>query len=293
MQEAVADEVGRRQQQAVEEIAAKYASGKGGVEESVKAPTGSAYMQKDSEERKAKKERMAARDAAEMPRTTERDENQDPNSDDEGADDDNYSLRKIREQRLREIKVTQREKIENVGKGHGTYREIVEEDFLKEMCSSDRVICHFYHRDFERCKIMDHHLERLSHRHLETKFVKIDAEKAPFFVSKLLIRTMPTLCFFFDGVAQEKVLGFEGLSEEQPEGKEDEWPTIRLARLMGNCNIINMSKVFDDDGIEAAHQAKLEEMKKSIFSGIRADGVNQVEDDDFDLDNIDDIDFQP
>ena len=35
------------------------------------------------------------------------------------------------------------------------YSEINEEEFLKEVTSSELVVCHFFHKDFERCKIMD------------------------------------------------------------------------------------------------------------------------------------------
>ena len=34
-------------------------------------------------------------------------------------------------------------------------REIVEDEFLPEVTKSKYVICHFYHREFLRCKIMD------------------------------------------------------------------------------------------------------------------------------------------
>ena len=36
--------------------------------------------------------------------------------------------------------------------GHGEYREITEGDFLGEVTGSEMVICHFYHREFYRCK---------------------------------------------------------------------------------------------------------------------------------------------
>jgi thiol-disulfide isomerase/thioredoxin len=303
VQEATQQEVLRRQEQALGEIAEKYATGKGGVEESVNAPTGNAYLLADNKKLEAKKDAKAKRIAKEERiRQMENQEKADEeylnmNSDDEAGDDDDAELRNIREKRLKVIKLQQQQKLENIGKGHGSYREIVSDEFLQEMCSSERVVCHFYHGDFERCKIMDMHLNKLAQRHIETKFVKINAEKAPFFTAKLLIQTIPTVVFFFDGVGREKIIGFEGLMDDMPEGKEDEWPTILLARRMGMCNIIDMKKVIDDDGIEAAHYAKVEEMKKSIFSGIRADAANQMgygqeDDDDFDLDNIEDFDFQ-
>ena len=299
VQEATQQEVVRRQQKALEEIAEKYAAGKGGIEEYVNAPTGNAYLlvdQKKKDEAKARKLKQQEKQSAEQQKEKSERENVDPNSDDEGADDD-IALRNIREARLKEIKSQQREKIENVGKGHGQYREIVQDEFLKEVTSSERVICHFYHRDFERCKIMDNHLSKLSKRHMETKFIKIDAEKTPFFTAKLLIQTIPTVVCFFDGVGREKIIGFDGLMDNMPEGKEDEWPTITLARLLGAKNAIDKTKIVDDDGIEAAQKARMEALRSSVFSGIRANNLDkatgfQMEEDDFDLDNIDDIDFQ-
>jgi len=306
VQEATQQEVVRRQQKAIEEIGEKYATGKGGVEESVNAPTGNTYLLADQKKLSDKKAAKAKRIADEERIGSIKDEKQrridaskEPNSDDEEGEgqDDDVALRNIREARLKQIKVTQREKLENLGKGHGQYREIVQDEFLKEMCASDRVICHFYHRDFERCKIMDMHLAKLAQRHVETKFVKIDAEKAPFFTAKLLIQTIPTVVFFFDGVGREKIIGFEGLMDEMPEGKEDEWPTILLARRMGACNIIDDHKIIDDEGIEAQAQARMLEMRKSVFTGVRADGPSGTsyyveEEDDFDMDNIEDIDFE-
>ena len=69
--------------------------------------------------------------------------------------------------------------------GHGHYTEITEEQFLPVVTKTRFVILHFYHKDFERCKIIDMHLSQIARQHTETHFVKIDAEKCPFFVSKL------------------------------------------------------------------------------------------------------------
>ena len=69
--------------------------------------------------------------------------------------------------------------------GHGKYEEIDEEQFLTKVTKSKFVVVHFYHKDFERCKIMDMHLKELCKTHIESKFCRIDAEKCPFFVAKL------------------------------------------------------------------------------------------------------------
>jgi len=50
----------------------------------------------------------------------------------------------------------------------------------------------------------------------------MDAEKAPFFVEKLKVQTLPCAVVFNDGVAKGKQLGFDGLGG-------DEFETIHLA----------------------------------------------------------------
>ena len=43
--------------------------------------------------------------------------------------------------------------------------------------------------------------------------------------------TMPTVVIFNDGVAVDKIIGFEGMGDRMPEGQEDSFPTIFLARF--------------------------------------------------------------
>ena len=64
-------------------------------------------------------------------------------------------LTRIREKRMNELKAGHKDKVENLSKGHGQYREITQDEFLPEVTGSKNVICHFYHNEFMRCKIMD------------------------------------------------------------------------------------------------------------------------------------------
>lgn len=169
-----------RLQKAAAELEEKYASGNGGQDTSVTGPTGAAYAEKRAAEQARKK---ALKQQSQRENENTHSSNIDLD-DEEGSDEDN-ELRNLRDARIRELRNAHKEKLENVGKGHGQYKEIVQDEFLKEVTASLRVICHFYHRDFPRCAIMDHHLSKLAPRHIETKFVKIDAEKAPFFVEKV------------------------------------------------------------------------------------------------------------
>ncbi|KAE8703820.1 Thioredoxin domain-containing protein PLP3A [Hibiscus syriacus] len=105
--------------------------------------------------------------------------------------------------------------------GHGEYREIAEGDFLGEVTGSEKVICHFYHKEFYRCKligyyaltsrIMDKQLKSLAAKHVDTKFIKLDAENAPFFVTKLAVKTLPCVIIFRKGVAVDRLVGFQDL----------------------------------------------------------------------------------
>lgn len=48
------------------------------------------------------------------------------------------------------------------------------------MKNSDRVVCHFYRDGAERCKIVNMHLKILAAKHVETRFVSLNAPKCPF-----------------------------------------------------------------------------------------------------------------
>jgi len=109
---------------------------------------------------------------------------------------------------------------------YGNYTEIIETEFLDTMLKNDKVVCHFYHKDFERCKIIDKHLDIIAKNHRETMFVKINAEKTPFFTEKLNIRVLPTIILFVKGKAIHRFIGFEDF------GMNDDFPTINLSRQL-------------------------------------------------------------
>lgn len=55
------------------------------------------------------------------------------------------------------------------------------------------MVVHFYRGVTPRCQIVDAHFHKLAPLHLETRFVKIDAEKNPFLVERLGVIIMPTI----------------------------------------------------------------------------------------------------
>ncbi len=58
---------------------------------------------------------------------------------------------------------------------HGPLQEVAEGDFLKVVTETQRVVVHFCHREFTRCKIMDKHLAALTRKFFGTRFVKVSA----------------------------------------------------------------------------------------------------------------------
>lgn len=59
--------------------------------------------------------------------------------------------------------------------GAGSYEEIAEGEFLEVVTQTERVVAHFFHREFERCRIMDKHLSALCSKHFGTRFIKLSA----------------------------------------------------------------------------------------------------------------------
>lgn len=47
--------------------------------------------------------------------------------------------------------------------------------FVQVVTEEERCVCHFFHQDFERCRILDKHLAILSKKYFDTRFIKLSA----------------------------------------------------------------------------------------------------------------------
>ncbi|KYR03131.1 hypothetical protein DLAC_00629 [Tieghemostelium lacteum] len=146
--------------------------------------------------------------------------------------DDDDELSKIREARMKQLREESKKKQELLNT-NGEYKEILEQEFLKEVTSTLKVVVHFYHKEFQRCKIVDKHLQILAKSHYSTKFLKMDAEKSMFFIEKLGIRVLPTIVAFRNGVVVDKVVGFDEL------GGVDDFKTDSLAKRLAQANVVD------------------------------------------------------
>merc|ERR1712159_688621 len=120
--------------------------------------------------------------------------------------------------------------------GHGEYREIGEDEFLKEVCGSQWCVVHFYHPEFFRCKIVDKHLRIIAQKHLSCKFLTLNVEKAPFFVAKLAIQMLPTVIVFKDGIVSGQFSGFDEM------GGKDDFRTEVMEHWFSKAGCVVMKK---------------------------------------------------
>ena len=144
----------------------------------------------------------------------------------EPGDDDDADLAKLHEMRLQQMKEAAEKRAAMKTKGHGQYELIEQDDFLDAVTQSDHVVVHFFHGEFERCKIIDKHVRVLAPRYFDTRFVRISAPDAPFFVKKLNVQMLPCLVFFHKGVAYDRIVGFEEFG-----GKDDFKTSVLEDRL--------------------------------------------------------------
>lgn len=144
----------------------------------------------------------------------------------ENFDDSSYRSARL-QQLSSEIKA-----IKSLPQDHGKYMEITDEkEVLTITTSTERVVAHFFHADFARCKIMDRHLDILAQRHIHTRFIKINVDNVPFLVTKLQIQVLPCVIPFVNAIGKERILGFEGLGG-------DNFPTGILELALRKCGAI-------------------------------------------------------
>ena len=148
---------------------------------------------------------------------------------------DDPDLQRIHEERIAQLQKEAEKRAEMKTKGHGTYDEIEEGKFLEVVTKTEIVVVHFFHKEFERCKIVDKHLKILAQKYFDTKFVKLSAtvslrfprsraarlaglplaltlatslthppQESPFFVEKLQVRVLPCIIIFRDGVTCDR-----------------------------------------------------------------------------------------
>lgn len=139
----------------------------------------------------------------------------------------------IREARLQTLKQQANQFRDMHEKGYGRYSEINDEKAVLDLTTGEeKCVVHFYHEDFRRCAIMDTHLKTLTEQYFETKFARINVDKAKFLVERLKIRILPAVLCFKKGIVVDRIVGFDEL------GGSDSFPTSVLEKRLGRAGVI-------------------------------------------------------
>lgn len=180
---------------------------------------------------------------------------------------DTNDLEQLRKNRIEELQKQEEQKKTWMTNDHGKYEELPEEKmFFDVIKKSDNVVIHFFRNTSPRCAIVDKHLKILAHKHIETRFVKFNAEKCSFLAEKLKIKTIPSIVLVHNSVMVDKIVGFTQL------GNCDDFSTEMLEWRIAQNNVIKY------DGDLSVAPNLVEKKAKNYNKKIR-DGNFQDEDD--------------
>ena len=190
-------------------------------------------------------------------------------------DDD---LEELQKQRIKEMKAEAERRQEQARRGHGSYTEVEEKKFLEEVTTTQHVVCHFFHPDFVRCKVVDKHLSAVCRKYLDTKFIKVNATEAPFFITKLQIQMLPCIVMFRKGIAIDRIVGFEEL------GGTDDFSQLRLEKRLADKGVITYKRDDIDSDEEEEMSQRAGVKGGGLYSGSKYSRVykNNADDDDDD-----------
>ncbi|EQC38113.1 hypothetical protein SDRG_04543 [Saprolegnia diclina VS20] len=172
-------------------------------------------------------------------------------------------LDRLRERRLQQIKAaaTQMQKWKDAG--HGEYTELsTQQEFFDVIKASECVILHFYSATNAHCPLLDKHLRALAESHLETKFCRMNAEKADYLVQKLGIWMIPCVALIKN---KSVVHMLEGLDEL---GGTTEFSTHFLAYFLSTKKVLKFDGAPPESVTDNGHAntaTKQGPIKQSVF----------------------------
>lgn len=187
---------------------------------------------------------------------------------------DTNDLEQIRKDRIKALQKKEEQKRIWLSNDHGKYEELPEEKmFFDIIKKSENVVIHFYRDSTPRCLIVDKHLKILAPNHIETRFTKLNAEKCPFLVEKLKIKTIPTIVLVQNATMVDKIVGFTQL------GNRDDFSTEVLEWRIAQNNIIN----YEGDLSTPPDNQTTKTVTKDISGRKIRDGIYNQDDDELDI----------
>ncbi|KAF1327679.1 Thioredoxin domain-containing protein 9, partial [Globisporangium splendens] len=193
----------------------------------------------------------------------------------EKADDD--ELERLRERRMQQMKQNALKVQELRAKGHGEYATITDtKEFFEVIKQSDKSVVHFFTPANAFCELVDGHLERLSKHHIETRFIRLNAEKSEYLVDKLGVWMIPCIALIKDQKVVKMIQGLDDL------GGTDKFTTAFLAYFIGLHNVLKYEGADPENPLDSCggaymngsqpassavqlQQARLNSIRQSIY----------------------------
>ena len=147
---------------------------------------------------------------------------------------------RIRRKRLEEMKALALEKETWRRNDHGILTTVSDQKEFFDVCKkSKNVVVLFYRSANKWCDVLSSHMQVLAEKHMEAKFIKVDAENSPFLVERLNIWMMPTIVCCKEGKVHRQ---FNGLDEIDPTGK---FETASLEFVLHGSEMLNDTPLVD------------------------------------------------
>lgn len=199
------------------------------------------------------------------------------------------TLEVLRQKRKLELQKKMRKEADMRQMGHGSYRELTDtKEFFAAAKKSARMIVHFFRGVTPRCEIVDAHFEKLAHKHVGCRFVKLNAEKNPYLVEKFGIILLPTMVLIKDGKTDHAIHGFDEF------GGTDDFSTEVVEVVLAGHDMIDPRDVNLDaiDDIAEGNKGGVNAVNIKISSSHHAAMMMDDDEDDFDVDNIEECDIK-
>ncbi|KAH3684331.1 hypothetical protein WICPIJ_004711 [Wickerhamomyces pijperi] len=151
--------------------------------------------------------------------------------------EDSEFNQKYRESRLDQLNKTLNTIKTNVKDNeYGFMTNLLSEDQVFQNTQQNKfTVLMFYIKSFKKCEIMQSKLEILAQKHLTTKFIKINAEDAPFLVTRLKVKVLPCVMLYINGVEANRIVGFDKLNYNE---KNDDFTIESLEQFLMNNGVI-------------------------------------------------------
>jgi hypothetical protein len=165
----------------------------------------------------------------------------------ENLNEDDFA--RIRRQRIEQMKEAAVEKEQWRRNDHGVLTTVSDQKEFFDACKkSKRVVCLFFRDSNKWCDVLSNHMQVLAEKHMEAKFLKVNAENSPFLVERLNVWMMPTIVCCKEGKVHRQ---FNGLDEIDPTGK---FETASLEFVLHGSEMLDDTPLVDkvlereDDG---------------------------------------------